>query len=157
MSLPAKRKTGRAAANENPKQHIPAILERMIEGESLRSICRSEGMPHISSFLQWVAEDPILEKQYAAAMQLRADVYFEQMLDIADTPLEGEKTKTIDGPDGQKIETTIGDMIDHRKLQVDARKWALVRMNPKKYGDKVDLNHGGRVKVVSLDRDDEAI
>ena len=78
-------------------------------------------------------------------------------MDIADTPIEGEKTKTIDGPDGKKTEVTTGDMIDHRKLQVDARKWALARMNPKKYGDKVDLNHGGRVKVVSLDRDDEAI
>jgi hypothetical protein len=145
------------APKPNLKDKIPEIITRMIEGESLRSICRSDGMPAVSTFFVWVSQDTELEKQYSAAIQLRADVYFEQMMDIADTPIEGEKTKTIDGPDGQKIEVTTGDMIDHRKLQVDARKWALARMNPKKYGEKVDLNHGGRVKVIPLDRDDEAI
>lgn len=154
----ARRRAGPPRADEpHPREKIPEILALMIEGESLRSICRREGMPNIVTFLRWVAEDEALEKQYSAAMSLRADVYFEQMMEIADTPLEGEKTKVIDGPDGQKTEVTTGDMIDHRKLQVDARKWALARMNPKKYGDKVDLTHGGRVKVVSLDRDDEAI
>jgi hypothetical protein len=29
-------------------------------------------------------------------------------------------------------------MIEHRRLQVDARKWILARMDPKKYGDKIE-------------------
>jgi hypothetical protein len=46
----------------------------------------------------------------------------------------GEKTKIM--PDG-KTETIKGDMIEHRRLQVDARKWMAARLAPKKYGDRV--------------------
>ncbi len=60
------------------------------------------------------------------------------MMQIADTPQEGVKTKTL--PDGT-VETVHGDMIEHRRLQVDTRKWALARMFPKKFGDATLLKH----------------
>lgn len=37
--------------------------------------------------------------------------------------------------------TTTGDMIEHRRLQIDARKWRLSKMAPKRYGDKSALDH----------------
>jgi hypothetical protein len=150
-------KTRTKAVAPDLKERIPEILERMIEGESLRQICTGEGFPSKSTFLRWVTDDVELEKQYRLAVDFRADVYFERMLDIASTQELGETTKTVDGPDGIKIEIAKGDMVNHRKLHIDTIKWALARMNPKKYGDKVDLNHGGRVKVVTLDHDDEAV
>lgn len=55
------------------------------------------------------------------------------MQKIADTPLLGVKTKT--GPNG--VEITEGDMIEHRKLQVDTRKWLLARLAAKTYGDRL--------------------
>lgn len=30
-------------------------------------------------------------------------------------------------------------MTDHRRLKIDARKWVVARMLPKKYGDKIDI------------------
>jgi hypothetical protein len=35
-------------------------------------------------------------------------------------------------------------MTDHRKLRVDARKWVVSKMNPKKYGDKVEIDHSSK-------------
>lgn len=68
-------------------------------------------------------------------------------MQIADTTQEGVKTRTT--KDG--LEVTTGDMIEHRKLQVDTRKWALARMFPKKYGDATMLKHadadGNSLKV----------
>ena len=61
------------------------------------------------------------------------------MMEIADTPQPGIKRKTL--PDGS-VETLEGDMIDHRRLQVDTRKWALARMFPKRFGDATLLKHG---------------
>jgi hypothetical protein len=54
---------------------------------------------------------------------------------------------TKSGKDG--VEITEGDMIQHRRLQVDARKWYASKLAPKKYGDKIeaDLNHSGGITV----------
>jgi len=152
----ARRKAGASKAPD-PREKIPEILDQIASGKSLRAICLQEGFPHLVSFLRWVRGDENLEKAYRLAIELRADVYFDQIMEIADTPLEGEKVKFTEDGDGQKTETTTGDMIEHRRLQVDARKWALARMNAKKYGDKVDVQHGGKVKIVPMSRDDEAI
>lgn len=65
---------------------------------------------------------------------MRADEVFDEMVQIADTPMIGETTKIL--PSGER-ETTEGDMIAHRRLQVDVRKWALARMSPRKYGEKL--------------------
>lgn len=147
------------AAPPKPKaaDFLPAIIEQMVEGKSLREICAQDGYPSMYAFLRLVAADPEVETVYRAAAELRADGLFEKMMAVASTPMQGEKTKTTESDDGVKTETTTGDMVEHRKLQVDTLKWALARMNPKKYGDKVDMTHGGKVKVISLTADDEAI
>jgi hypothetical protein len=38
-----------------------------------------------------------------------------------------------------ELKTVTGDMIERAKLQVDARKWRLSKMAPKKYGDRLEL------------------
>jgi hypothetical protein len=40
-----------------------------------------------------------------------------------------------------------GDMVDRSRLQIDARKWILSKLLPKKYGDKVEHEHSGGVTV----------
>jgi hypothetical protein len=34
-------------------------------------------------------------------------------------------------------------MIEHRRLQVDARKWIAAKLKPRKYGEKVEQTHVG--------------
>jgi hypothetical protein len=58
----------------------------------------------------------------------------DELFEIANTPIEGVKTKTTS--DG-KVETQTVDMIEHRRLQVDTRKWLLSKALPKVYGDKI--------------------
>lgn len=114
------------------------ICERLADGESLRSICRDEGMPHASTVCRWLASDDraAFREQYTRARELQADALFDEALEIADTPVEGVKTKvTSDG----KTETTTGDMIEHRRLRVDTRKWMVGKLAPKKYGEKLAL------------------
>lgn len=130
-----------------------AICERIADGESLRSICLHEAMPGKSTVFQWLAVNADFADQYARAREAQADSLFDEILHIADNPLIGEKTKeTSDG----KSETTTGDMIEHRRLQVDARKWMAGKLRPKKYGEK--LQHTGAdgespVQVVIESRD----
>lgn len=90
-------------------------------------------MPGERTVFQWLAKHPEFAQQYTRAREAWADAEFENLMHIADTPVLGTKTKTTE--DG--VEHIEGDMIEHRRLQVDTRKWALARMSPKKYGDKI--------------------
>ncbi|PAQ09731.1 terminase small subunit protein [Mesorhizobium temperatum] len=118
-----------------------AICEKLADGRSLRSICEADDMPHVATVCRWLADERRAEfrEQYVRAREIQADALFEQALDIADTPVEGIKTKvTSDG----KTEEMRGDMIEHRRLQVETRKWMVGKMAPKKYGDKLALTDG---------------
>lgn len=121
------------------------ILSRIMDGKSLKEVCDAEDMPARKTVYEWMAKNEELSNRYARACEIRADHLFDELIQIADTPKPGLKIKT--DADG-KVETTEGDMIEHRRLQIDARKWALAKMQPKKYGDKLDLNHAGQFNVV---------
>ena len=75
---------------------------------------------------------------YNYAREIRADVLFEEIIEIADQTESGE---TIEESE-KGIKKITGDMIRHRQLKVDARKWVVSKMLPKKYGDKIDITSG---------------
>lgn len=50
------------------------------------------------------------------------------------------------------VETKFGpqvnrEAIERTKLRIDARKWMMARILPKKYGDKIQNEHSGSVGV----------
>ena len=102
----------------------------------LRKVLKKEGMPSTQTFYKWLDASDTKSKQYARACEDRHDFLFDQILDIADDQ-EGDII-IIDGK-----EVTNHNVIQRSRLRVDARKWALSKMNPKKYGDKVDVTSKG--------------
>ena len=116
------------------------ICDRIASGKSLRSICADKKMPHLATVLRWVGKDDAFREQYARARDVQADVLFDEMHHIADTQVIG--VKTVKKPTG--TETTEADMIDHRRLQIETRKWMLGKMAPKKYGDKSQVEMTGK-------------
>ena len=128
------------------------ICEKLVEGESLRAICRQDGMPGLSTVFRWLGEHDGFRDQYARAREAQADTYADEITLIADTPMEGVieeyERRMIDNPDdpeGEKVEEfvlvkrRVEDMLAHRKLQIDTRKWVASKLKPKKYGEKVDF------------------
>lgn len=103
---------------------------RLIDGRSMRSICNDKDMPSSFTIFKWLDELPLFARQYARARELQADALFDECQEIADNPKMGIETKTND--DG--VETKESDMIQHRRLQIDTRKWMAGKMRPKKYG-----------------------
>lgn len=109
------------------------ICERLAGGESLVSICESSDyMPNRCTVFQWLYRFKDFANKYALAREAWADAEFERLMEIADTPQFGAVVKTF--ANGEE-ETTTTDMVMHRRLQVDTRKWALARMSPKKFGE----------------------
>ncbi|MND22655.1 hypothetical protein D3C80_130380 [compost metagenome] len=121
------------------------ICELIASGKSLKSICEDESMPAQSTVYRWLIGNSEFSERYARAREVQADTLFDEVLSIADTPQIGEKRKIKE--DGG-VEVSTGDMIEHRRLQVDARKWMASKLQPKKYGDKLDLNVDGKLALV---------
>ena len=100
------------------------ICERLATGESLRSICRDDDMPSLASIFLWLAKHPEFSEQYTRAREAQAEAHADRIVEIADDD-------TIDP--------------NHKRIMVDARKWVASKLKPKRYGDKVDLEHSGNV------------
>lgn len=118
------------------------ICSRLSAGEPLTKICRDTHMPAVATVYLWHVRHPEFLDMYARARLAQADTLADEIVRIADEPLLGTKTEfTSSAKDGPSTKVTEGDMIEHRKLQVDARKWAASKFRPNKYGDKLDLTN----------------
>lgn len=86
---------------------------------SLDKICDAKKyLPVASTVISWVAEGGRWSEQYAYAKQAQADYLAHQVIDIADTDTDAKKAKN----------------------RIEARIWYASKLNPKKYGDKLELN-----------------
>lgn len=130
------------------EQVIELICEQSI---SMRKACDEIGISPWS-FLRAVDNEQ-LAQQYAHAMEARADNLFDEMLEISDETEEGTVIET--DTHGNTKEKK-GDMTAHRKLRIDTRKWVVSRMNPKKYGDRVEqvITSGKKLPELMQDGDE---
>lgn len=99
------------------------ICERISNGESLKKVTDEEGMPSRVTVHAWLIKYPTFLNKYEAARDLQADVYADEMDDIAHDP-------TLD--------------VQRARLIIDTRKWTASKLKPKKYGDKLDMTTNGK-------------
>ena len=125
-------------------------------GRSLESICKDDGMPHVSTFLEWVEADPAgIGKDYAHAREIGYSLLADEIIAISDKTHEWITIQELD-PDGRPVFNPDGspllkqvlmplnsDVIAHKRVQIDTRKWMLSKMLPKVYGDKLTQEHTG--------------
>lgn len=133
----------------NPEQKAKAceeILAKVAKGASLNSICKNgdDWIPPRKTFDMWCDNDADLSAKYARAREDRAEVIFEECIAIADSQ-EGDVI-LVDG-----VEQINHDFISRAKLRIDTRKWMIGKMQPKKYGDKLEIGGtgpGGALQVI---------
>ena len=120
------------------------ILEFIKLGNSLTSALKRDGMPCDNTFDKWCLDETKMT-QYAQAREKRAEVIFEEILTIADDA-SGDKKYTETG------ETMDAEYVARSRIKIDARKWMLGKMQPKKYGDKVQTELSGEIttNIISL-------
>lgn len=116
------------------------ICSRLMSGVSLREVCRANDMPARWLVHEWLAKHEAFADQYARACEIRADEIFDEIFDIADNSENDWMDRKY--PDGHAETVENGEAIRRSQMRIDARKWALSKMQPKKYGDKLALDHG---------------
>lgn len=147
---PAKKAPAKKKAPTKAEKLFPKVLEYIEEGNSVKDSCTLAGIDK-SNFFRFMNNIKDKEKkeqirdQYARACEERAEKEFEEIIKIADgEEVRNEKGELI--PDSK-------DRIARDRLRIDARKWRVSKMDPKKFGDKVDLDvtSGGDKLSISLD------
>lgn len=123
------------------------VLRLMVdEGMSTTSACKQVGLGW-KLFSEWCEEAPGHSERYTRARAQLLERMAEEIHQIADTPVEGVTITTkADGG----VEEKRADMIEHRRLQIESRKWLLARLMPKKYGDKQHIEHSGSIGLEGL-------
>jgi terminase small subunit-like protein len=107
------------------------ICAEIAAGKSMREICRADGMPDMRTVFRWLAAHAEFCQQYARAREAQADYMAEEILEIADDATN-DWTKREDGSDAVNTE-----VVQRSRLRVDARKWLMAKLQPKKYGDRI--------------------
>ena len=111
-----------AARNPLTPAQAEAILEDIRQGMGLQKSAKKHGTTD-TTFNRHCEKDAELALKYVRAREAQGELYADQIIEIADNP---------------EIPS------DHKRLQIDARKWQASKLASKKYGDKIDLNHGGQ-------------
>ena len=128
------------------------LIDWVSTGQTVRAFCRLEGSPSWRTIYDWLSKDDDFASRFARARELGEDAIAQECLDIADTPLVGIETEETD--QGMKVKK--GDMLGHRKLQIETRLKLLAKWNPKKWGEKVQTEltgaNGGPVEITETDR-----
>lgn len=114
------------------------ICERISGGESLRRILKDEGMPSIATVMRWVLNIPEFDNKYARARQLQAEVWADEMIDIADDAVNDYMVKR--GKDGDAIGYELnGENIQRSRMRLEQRRWYAEKLRPKVYGPKIAI------------------
>ena len=144
------------------------ICEELKLGRSLESICKAEGMSSVATLLEWVNADPSgVGKHYAHAREIGYALLADEIVQLSDKTHEWVTVHALD-PNGDPMYDEKGeprlkkmlmplnsDVIAHKRVQIDTRKWMLSKMLPKVYGDKITQEHtgsnGGPIALAAVD------
>jgi hypothetical protein len=105
----------------------------------MSAICREADMPSRTTVFEWMSNQSFSER-IARARELGADAIAEEALSIAD---DGS-FDTVETDRGPKMDS---EWVARSKLRVETRLKLLAKWSPKKYGEKLDIEHTGAVKV----------
>lgn len=110
------------------------ICERLANGETGTAICRGEGMPTWGAMQRWIRDKPDFARRFRLAREAGYEYWADDTVDIADNTQAGEIRTTQEW--GTQVR--VADMLEHRRLRIDARKWLLCKRARHIYGERVE-------------------
>lgn len=116
--------------------HIATVIcIRLADGESLREIVKTAGMPDRTTVYDWLLRHPEFAHQYTRAREEQADTLADEIIAIAD---ESPATVEVRDREGNVLDIKIDSgYVNYQRQRIEARKWTAMKLKPKKYGDRV--------------------
>jgi hypothetical protein len=119
------------------------ILDRIAAGESMRSICRDDGMPALSTLRRWEDDNEDFARRCAKAREYQGDSYVDMMHDVYER-LSGDNPKPLDSKAAS--------------VMMSSLQWRASKLNRKRYGEvsrqEVSGVDGGPMQNVNVNTSD---
>lgn len=116
------------------------VCDRLMEGQSLRKACSDDLTPSTSTVMAWLADrnNPEAVKQYQFAREVQAELFADDMRDIAN---DASSDYVIDEKTGKPV--LVSEHVQRSRLRVETLKWTAGVQAPRKYGPshKIDVTH----------------
>lgn len=142
--------TGRPEFTYSEELGDKICLEIATTNKGLHAICKMDGMPSYSTIWKWINDtEKGFKNKYARAKEEQMEFLAEEILDIADETSHDTITVNKNRTD---IEIPNSEWINRSRLRVDARKWLMSKLAPKKFGDKLELEnkHSGKIAIEQI-------
>ena len=116
------------------------ILQGIADGKSLKTICKGEKMPSVTTVFNWLADEKYKSflERYTRAKADQAESMFERITEITELVRE----KELD-PNAARV-------------MIDAIKWQAGKLKPNKYSDKyvheISGPDGGPIEYTDTER-----
>lgn len=120
MTKPKRKSGGQSKYSAGLAQKI---CDEVAGGSTAIAAVRKHGIGW-TTFWEWCKAHEWLANEYARAEEQRGQVLANELLELADTA------------DAQNVNAV--------RLQVDTRKWLASKLFPRKFGDRVGLEHSGK-------------
>jgi hypothetical protein len=154
---PAKQRTKRPAVSpsDDPKV-IQRICDLLSEGVPLRQILRDEpGMPAAATFYTRLSEKSEVycaetARHIACARELGHDAIAADCIEIADDARNDYMERLKPGSDGEMESAYNAEHVQRSKLRIETRLKLLAKWDPKRYGERMNLDHSGELTISGL-------
>lgn len=120
------------------EEKFEKICQEVEVGVPVRTLFTKYGISP-NTFYTMAETNESLKLRYNRAKNINSELIFEDILEIADNT--NADVKIIETKGGRQKAVIDGEAVQRSRLKIDARKWILSKMNPKKYGDKIDIDH----------------
>ena len=149
--MPKKQKQKARGARGRPSLYTPALAKRICDeiaiGHSLATIAKEAWSPSYRAMRLWIATNEVFMHDYVRAKEDMAERLADEIITIADDG--SNDTYARDDGTGTTSEVVNHDNINRSRLRVDARKWVLSKLIPKKYGDRQHIEHSGTMSLAA--------
>ncbi len=131
---PPKEKPIKMPSDSTREQIIERMLIEIASGKSLTTVCETILPISLWTMYQWIRADVKLAQEYARACEDRADQKNDRVSEIIDKVEQGELDPNA------------------ARVMIDAIKWQACHERPKKYGDRIGIEHSVDTNLADMMR-----
>ena len=119
------------------------ICRRIMDGESLRTICKDPKMPGLSTVKDWLnnPEYEAFREHYYNARRIFAELLMDEVIELADDSAN-DWVATYDKRGNHNGWKPDHECVQRSRLRIDTRKWLASKLIPRIYGERLEVDHG---------------
>ena len=127
---------GKGRPTEYTDEIGETICDRIVDGESLRTICADAGMPDEATVLGWISSHREFRDQYEIAREFPVQALLDETIEIIDDP-SGYLVERVQA-NGKVVVVWDRKQLPRCRLRMDVRMWVVDQLPPLKLEERLE-------------------